>query len=117
MVVDREIKLPAKDAVPGNGNLNLDLSREDIHIGRLIQAKMDKDRYKAAWLARQLTCHRSNIYKIYRSSTIDTALLLRISQALNYNFFDHYAKWISVEMKMRKKQNVDKSATKLYKDI
>jgi hypothetical protein len=41
----------------------------------------------ATWLAERLNCHRSNIYKIYESPTIDTTLLHRISRILEYDFF------------------------------
>jgi plasmid maintenance system antidote protein VapI len=60
---------------------------EKIHIGRLIQKKMEEERRSATWLAEQLKCHRSNIYKIYESPAIDTALLYRISRILGYDFF------------------------------
>ena len=37
----------------------------EIHVGRIIQAKMKADGRSAQWLARQLHCAVSNIYKIY----------------------------------------------------
>jgi hypothetical protein len=40
------------------------------------------------WLSKKLNCDRTNIYKIYEKSSIDTIQLLHISRALNYNFFD-----------------------------
>ncbi len=41
----------------------------------------------ARWLAEQLSTDRTNIYKIFRKASIDTALLLRISAALGTDFF------------------------------
>ena len=51
------------------------------------------------WLARKLCCNRQNVYDIFRRATIDTELLLRISLALEFNFFTLYYK----EYKDRKK--------------
>ncbi len=39
------------------------------------------------WLAKKINCDRTNIYRIFDRESIDTALLLRISSALNKNFF------------------------------
>jgi hypothetical protein len=64
---------------------------EKIHIGRLIWKKMEKEGRSVAWLAEQLNCHRSNIYKIYESAAIDTLLLYRISRTLEYDFFEDYS--------------------------
>ena len=64
---------------------------EIIHIGKLIQAKMKTDGRSAQWLAQQLHCETSNIYKIYEKPTINTGLLLRISKALNIDFFANYS--------------------------
>ena len=37
---------------------------------------------------KQLGCHRTNIYKIYSKSTIDTGMLMHICKVIGYNFFD-----------------------------
>jgi plasmid maintenance system antidote protein VapI len=58
-----------------------------MHIGQLIHEKMIEERRLAAWLAEQLHCHRSNIYKIYKNPSVDAALLRRISRILKHDFF------------------------------
>ena len=40
-----------------------------------------------SWLARKINCDRTNIYKIFQRPSIDTALLSRISKALDHDFF------------------------------
>ena len=40
-----------------------------------------------SWLAKQLSCHRTNIYDIFRRSNIDIVLLHRLSVLLDYDFF------------------------------
>ena len=61
-----------------------------MHIGRFIREQVDKQEKTVVWLANQLSCSRTNIYKIYERPSIDTGLLLRISQILNYDFFALY---------------------------
>jgi len=61
--------------------------RDEIHIGKLIQDKMEKDRRSVNWLANELCCTRANVYKIFDKSNIDIVRLLRISRVLNYDFF------------------------------
>ena len=65
---------------------------EQFHIGKLIKAKLDEQGRKASWLAKQVNCRRFNIYKVFQREWIDTKLLLEISEALDYNFFECYAK-------------------------
>ncbi|MDR2963443.1 MAG: XRE family transcriptional regulator [Bacteroidales bacterium] len=62
----------------------------EIHIGALIKAKMHEQGRRSAWLAEKLPCDRSNVYRIFKNPSIDTALLTRISEILGYNFFSHY---------------------------
>ena len=64
----------------------------DIHIGKLIRDIMRLQGRTPSWLARQLHCDRTNIYKIYNRASIDTDLLQRISKALSYDFFNVYSK-------------------------
>lgn len=63
-----------------------------IHMGNLIQAEMDRQGRRAEWLAGKLYCDRTNVYKLYKRSHLDTDLLLRISQILHYDFFSAYSK-------------------------
>ena len=61
-----------------------------MHIGKLIKEQMEKQGKTVVWLARELSCSRTNIYKIFEKSSIDTSLLMRISVVLQYNFFVDY---------------------------
>ncbi len=60
-------------------------------IGELIKQELKKQGKTSVWLSRQLGCHRTNIYKIYERSSIDTAMLFHISQLLNTDFFKVYS--------------------------
>ncbi len=63
-----------------------------VAIGGLIQQELRSQRRSAAWLATQLQCNRTNVYKIFNRSSIDCELLMKISTALSTNFFNHYSK-------------------------
>lgn len=65
-----------------------------IHIGKEIQHRLYKEGKSVIWLAQQLSCTRSNIYKIFEKQSIDTDLLLRISNILHHDFFTLYQKEI-----------------------
>ena len=63
-----------------------------LHIGNLIKEELERQERTVSWFARKLCCDRSNIYKLFKRSTIDTELLLRVSKILNYDFFELYRK-------------------------
>ena len=67
----------------------------EIHIGKLIKTAMKEQGRKASWLAEQLHCDRTNIYKIFRKQSIDTELLTTVSKTLKVDFFAHYSKALS----------------------
>ncbi|MEE1092542.1 MAG: XRE family transcriptional regulator [Prevotella sp.] len=58
-----------------------------MHIGNRIQEVMLSKEKSARWLAEQIPCERTNIYKIFRRGSIDTKLLKRISVILEHDFF------------------------------
>ena len=62
-----------------------------MHTGREIQDLMRKQGRTTVWLARQLGCARTYIYRIYERPSIDTFLLLRISKILEHDFFKEYS--------------------------
>jgi len=66
------------------------MRQNEIHIGILIKNKLKEDQHSVSWLAEMIHCKRSNIYKIFDKQSIDTAQLLRISLALETNFFSCY---------------------------
>ncbi|MBR1427886.1 MAG: XRE family transcriptional regulator [Prevotella sp.] len=67
------------------------------HIGQCIRQQVEAQGRTSVWLAQELGCHRTNIYKIYDKMTIDTGILLRISRILNYDFFRLYSEEMADE--------------------
>lgn len=74
-----------------------------IHIGQLIRQKMEERGMTVSSLSRAYGCSRVNMYKIFDKSSIDTAMLLRFSQLLDFNFFQSY----SDELLQRRQTNAD----------
>ena len=62
-----------------------------IHIGKEIREEMLRQERTPAWLARKINCERPNVYYIFSQPHINTGLLVRISAALNRDFFALYS--------------------------
>lgn len=61
-----------------------------MHIGNEIRKVLKDREMTVVELASRLSCTRVNVYKIFEKHSIDTELLLRISIALEYDFFSLY---------------------------
>lgn len=59
----------------------------EYHIGQKIRERLDEKEHSVVWLARQLACSRTNVYKFFEKAHIDTQMLTRISLILEYDFF------------------------------
>ena len=59
-----------------------------MHIGNKIFEEVKKKKKTTVWLAKELSCDRTNVYRIYEKSSIDLSLLMRISNILKFNFFE-----------------------------
>ncbi|MCQ2222498.1 MAG: helix-turn-helix transcriptional regulator [Bacteroidaceae bacterium] len=62
-----------------------------MHIGEIIRQKVKERGKSVVWLSRELSCSRTNVYKLYDKSSIDTDVLLRLSVILNCDFFAFYS--------------------------
>ena len=68
-------------------------------IGERIKQELKKQGKTSVWLAKQLGCHRTNVYKVYEGATIDTGLLFHISKLLNFDFFKLYSELLTSSRK------------------
>ena len=59
-----------------------------MHIGIKIFEEVKRQGKTTVWLAKELSCDRTNVYRIYEKSSIDLSLLMRISNILKFNFFE-----------------------------
>ena len=69
-----------------------------LHIGEAIQELMKRQGKTSTWLAQALCCDRTNVYNIYRRSSLDTLLLRRISKVLHHDFFADLSEDLQKEM-------------------
>lgn len=53
----------------------------------MIRDELARQERGVSWLARKLSCDRSNVYRLFSRATIDTGVLTRISQLLGHDFF------------------------------
>ncbi|WP_304428365.1 hypothetical protein [uncultured Duncaniella sp.] len=51
-------------------------------IGTMIKEELERQERSVSWLARKLSCDRSNVYRLFQKHSIDTALLQRLSVIL-----------------------------------
>jgi plasmid maintenance system antidote protein VapI len=64
--------------------------QEAIHIGKLIEEVFTERGLSGAAFARAINKTRQNIYPIFKSQSIDSELLCKISEVLNHDFFQYY---------------------------
>ena len=69
-----------------------------LHIGEAIQELMKRQGKTSTWLAQALCCDRTNVYNIYRRSSLDTLLLRRVSKVLHHDFFADLSEDLQKEM-------------------
>ena len=58
----------------------------NVNIGELIHAEMVRQNRTVNWLAKEIYCEKSNVYKMFRRKSIDLAQVMRISEVLGHNF-------------------------------
>lgn len=61
-----------------------------IFIGKIIEEELRNQERSVVWLSRKLNCNRTNVYKIFNRTSIDTEFLLKISNILKRDFFEPY---------------------------
>ena len=75
--------------------------QNNIHIGHLIREQLKADQRSASWLAREIGCTRNHVYKIFNKPSLDADLILKISIAMSFNFFQYYSAEVNAAMKTR----------------
>jgi hypothetical protein len=63
---------------------------KEVHIGNRIKAVLKQQGRTTVWLAKQIPCTPNHLYKVYANASINTDLLKRISEILDYNFFGEF---------------------------
>lgn len=58
-----------------------------IHVGSLIRVELSRQNQTVTWLAEQLGIERTNCYRFLRAQSLHTDQLVRISIAMQHDFF------------------------------
>ena len=66
---------------------SLNLRVMNKKIGQLIRERVDLQKMEITEFARLIGVERSNAYDIFKRESLDTKLLKKIGQVLNYDFF------------------------------
>ena len=67
-------------------------------IGELIRRELARQERTVVWFANHLSCDRTNVYRIFAKTSLDTELLFRISIVLGHNFFNDLASTVDQVM-------------------
>lgn len=59
---------------------------KNVHIGSIIRAKLEESSLSIAEFAERINRTRPTVYDIFNRKSIDTDLLIKISEVLEYNF-------------------------------
>lgn len=62
----------------------------NIHIGKIIHKKFKESGLSVAEFAARINRTRGTVYDIFSRKSIDTDLLITISEVLRYDFFQEY---------------------------
>ena len=63
-----------------------------VHIGEKIKSRAKELRIGPTELGKMINTSKQNVYGIYKRKSIDVEMLKKISEALNYDFFQFYVK-------------------------
>lgn len=66
------------------------MNLKNIHIGQIIQAKVNEQVVKTERLTKYFDCNENEINQMYQSETMDTGLLLGWSKLLKIDFFRYF---------------------------
>lgn len=62
----------------------------EVHIGSCIKKKLKEKNIGVSTLAEQIFLDKTNVYRLFAKKHINTEVLCRISDVLDYNFFQEY---------------------------
>ena len=58
-----------------------------MHLGQRIKEIMEQKNRSVIWVARQISCERTNVYNIFAREDISTSLLRKFCIILEHDFF------------------------------
>lgn len=76
-----------------------------MHIGEEVKQRLYEARMPVVDFAQKINKSRTVVYHIFKRKSIDSELLKKISETLEYDFFSYYTKYFPEEIKSLKKVN------------
>jgi len=85
---------------------------KNIHIGSIIEQKVKESSMSNKEFAKRINYERSNVYHIFKQKSIDSELLIRISEVLNFDFYNeiyldkktnHFSKKVLIAIEVEEK--------------
>lgn len=86
-----------------------------VNIGSKIKGVFDKKGMTVSEFARRINKSRENAYSIFRRKSIDTALLAKIGDVLEHDFFQYYTALGSEVNKLKEENQTLKEMVKFLK--
>ena len=98
-------------------NQSFSNSLNTFSIGQKIRVEFYKSGMSISEFSLKINTTRENVYNIFGRKSMDCKLLQKISQVLNYNFFNYYSKKIPVNITNNEIELLKKDAAILEKII
>lgn len=76
---------------------------KNMQIGKLIALRIEQTGMSKAEFARRINRSPQNVQDLLTRSSVDTSLLISVSQALGYNFFKAFINYSEALAELRKK--------------
>jgi hypothetical protein len=67
-----------------------------VHIGKKIKEALGESRFTVIEFAKKINRTRDVVYKIFAKESIDSALLKKISEVLEHDFFSYYSQSLPI---------------------
>lgn len=78
-----------------------------VHIGKEIKKKFLERKMTVVELSRELGCHRTKVYRIFESPTVDSGVLSQLSVILDFDFFNLYSEDVARRLRCSKNDKRD----------
>ncbi|MDR3327101.1 MAG: hypothetical protein LBT04_03070 [Prevotellaceae bacterium] len=89
-----------------------------VPIGKIILNKLAEERRTVSWLAKNMGCDRSAVYKMLKKSSIDIVRLYQISKIMKVDFFRYYSEALArIENQQSKALQAQNSAASLQRRL
>lgn len=86
-----------------------------VNIGSKIKVVFDKKGMTVSEFARRINKSRENVYSIFKRKSIDTALLTKVGDVLEHDFFQYYTALGAEVNKLREENQTLKEMVKFLK--